>query len=112
MGRRKGHVCSAAPLTLDKQLEYSIYIGAIAVTLLNFGPRATPLSLWTAGVFTLLAVLSLCYSVGIYLYRSRSIRERRAARYYDKWGPSALCAALLVAVVLNFASEGRGRGLW
>ncbi|KAF4512595.1 hypothetical protein G6O67_001712 [Ophiocordyceps sinensis] len=102
----------AAERTFLGWLEYSIYIGAIAVTLLNFGPRATPLSLWTAGVFTLLAVLSLCYSVGIYLYRSRSIRERRAARYYDKWGPSALCAALLVAVVLNFASEGRGRGLW
>ncbi|KAM4055162.1 VTC domain-containing protein [Hirsutella rhossiliensis] len=102
----------AAERTFLGWLEYSIYVGAIAVTLLNFGSRATPLSLWTAGIFTLLAVLSLCYSVGIYLYRSWSIRERRAARYYDKWGPSALCTALLVAVVLNFASEGRDRGFW
>lgn len=82
------------------------------MTLLNFGSRATPLSLWTAGIFTLLAVLSLFYSVAIYLYRSRSIRERKAARYYDKWGPSALCAALLLGVTLNFVSEGRSRGFW
>ncbi|PHH86494.1 hypothetical protein CDD83_10184 [Cordyceps sp. RAO-2017] len=102
----------AAERTFLGWLEFSIYIGAIAVTLLNFGTRTTSPSFWTAGIFTLLAVLSLCYSVAIYLYRSRSIRRRKAARYYDKWGPSGLCAALFVAVALNFAFEGRRRGIW
>ena len=82
------------------------------MTLLNFGTHPTPTSFWVAGIFTLLAILSLCYSVGIYLYRSRSILNRKAAKYYDKWGPSVLCVSLVVAVALNFAFEGRERGIW
>jgi hypothetical protein len=94
------------------QLEYSIYIGTIAVTLLNFGSHPTPTSFWISGIFTLLAILSLCYAVGVYLYRSSSIRNRKAAAYYDKWGPSTLCIALFVAVALNFGFEGREREVW
>ena len=109
------------------QLEYSIYISTIAVTLLNFGSRAKDetssssisvslshrkVSFIAAAAFTVLAILSLMYAVVVYLYRSQAIRERRVARYYDKWGPSALCFALLVAVGLNFGLEGRKRGVW
>jgi threonine/homoserine/homoserine lactone efflux protein len=94
------------------QLEYSIYIGTIAVTLLNFGRKPSIQSLIVAGVFTLLAVLSLCYSVGVYLYRSDAIRSRKVVKYYDRWGPSVLCGALFLAVALNFAFEGRERNYW
>lgn len=84
----------------------------MAVTLLNFGSKPTTASFIVAGVFTLLAILSLLYSVVIYLYRSKAIRTRRAAKFYDKWGPSALCASLFIAVLLNFAFEGREREYW
>ncbi|KAH6650285.1 VTC domain-containing protein [Chaetomium tenue] len=103
----------AAERTFLGWLEYSIYIGTIAVTLLNFstehGNRA---SFVAASAFTLLALLSLCYSVVIYLYRSSAIRTRRVAQYYDKVGPSILCAALFAAVALNFAFEGKSREFW
>lgn len=99
-------------LTISRQLEYSIYISTIAVTLLNFGTHPTRTSFLVAGIFTLLAVLSLIYSVAIYLYRSRSIRNRKAARYYDRWGPSALAISLFIAVALNFGFEGRERQVW
>lgn len=82
------------------------------MTLLNFDSQPTRASLLVAGVFTLLCLLSLCYSLGIYLYRSRAIRSRKAARYHDEWGPSVLCVALLAAVMLNFGFEGRERGIW
>ena len=83
------------------------------MTLLNFSTKqGNRPSFIAAGTFTLLAILSLCYSVVIYLYRSHAIRTRRAARYYDKWGPSFLCAALFVAVALNFVFEGRSREIW
>ena len=103
----------AAERTFLGWLEYSIYIGTIAVTLLNFSTKqgSSP-SFIAAGAFTLLAFMSLCYAVVIYLYRSHAIRTRRAARYYDKWGPSCLCAAMFVAVSLNFAFEGRSREVW
>ncbi|KAL0939070.1 vacuolar transporter chaperone 4 (VTC domain-containing protein) [Colletotrichum truncatum] len=102
----------AAERTFLGWLEYSIYVGTVAVTLLNFGSKPTSASFIVAGVFTLLAILSLCYSVVIYLYRSKAIRTRRAAKFYDRWGPSALCGALFIAVVLNFAFEGRERKYW
>lgn len=97
---------------MTRQLEFSIYVGAVAVTLLNFGEKPTRLAFVAAGVFTLLAVLALCYSVGIYLYRSKAIRERRVIKYYDKVGPSVLCGALFIGVALNFAFEGKERNLW
>ncbi|KDN61804.1 putative VTC domain-containing protein [Colletotrichum sublineola] len=102
----------AAERTFLGWLEYSIYVGTVAVTLLNFGSKPNTMSFVVAGVFTLLAIMSLCYSVIIYLYRSKAIRTRRAAKFYDKWGPSALCVSLFVAVILNFAFEGRERKYW
>ena len=83
------------------------------MTLLNFSARGdNGPSFIAAGAFTLLAIMSLCYAVVIYLYRSKAIRTRRVARYYDKWGPSILCVSLFVAVALNFVFEGRSRGIW
>ncbi|KAM0332558.1 hypothetical protein ACHAQA_002842 [Verticillium albo-atrum] len=102
----------AAERTFLGWLEYSIYVGTVAVTLLNFGTNPTSPSFIVAGVFTLLAIASLCYSVAIYLYRSSAIRNRRNIKFYDRWGPSALCGALFVAVCLNFAFEGREREIW
>ncbi|KAK0655695.1 VTC domain-containing protein [Cercophora newfieldiana] len=103
----------AAERTFLGWLEYSIYIGTIAVTLLNFSTKQGHYpSFVAAGAFTFLAVMSLCYAVVIYLYRGHAIRTRRAAKYYDKWGPTCLCAALFVAMALNFASEGRNRAVW
>ncbi|KAI3342640.1 vacuolar transporter chaperone 4 [Ustulina deusta] len=102
----------AAERTFLGWLEFSIYVGAIAATLLNFGKKPTTLTFVAAGVFTLLAVLALCYSAGIYLYRSKGIRERRVIKYYDKIGPTVLCSALFIGVVLNFAFEGNERNLW
>ncbi|KAM0462784.1 hypothetical protein ACHAPV_003609 [Trichoderma viride] len=102
----------AAERTFLGWLEYSIYISTIATTLLNFGDHPTPTSFWIAGIFTFLAIFTLLYSVGNYLYRSRSIRNRKAARYYDRWGPTALCTALFVAAAFNFVYEGRERKYW
>ncbi|ETS87280.1 hypothetical protein PFICI_01108 [Pestalotiopsis fici W106-1] len=102
----------AAERTFLGWLEFSIYIGTIAVTLLNFGVKPTKTSFIVSGIFTLLAIMSLCYSVGIYLYRSSAIRERRVVKYYDRWGPTTLCVALFIAVALNFVFEGKERRFW
>ncbi|KAI5466110.1 VTC domain-containing protein [Mariannaea sp. PMI_226] len=102
----------AAERTFLGWLEYSIYVGTIAVTLLNFGEHPTPTAFIIAGIFTLLAILSLCYSVGTYLYRSNAIRTRKVVQYYDRVGPTVLCVALFVAVAVNFGYEGRERQLW
>ena len=116
MGKLSNFTCKLSlsnrgQLTAE-QLEFSIYVGTIAATLLNFGQKPTRVAFITAGLFTLVAMLALCYSVGIYLYRSKAIRERRVIKYYDKIGPSALCGALFLGIVLNFAFEGKVRQVW
>jgi uncharacterized protein with PQ loop repeat len=97
-------------ICLHIQLEFSIYIGTIAATLLNFGAKPTAISFIASGLFSLVAILSLIYSVGIYLYRSQAIRMRKAIKYHDKYGPTILCGALFIAIFLNAGFELRDRG--
>lgn len=101
----------AAERTFLAWLEFSIYIGTIAVTLLNFGDKPTTMSFVAAGAFVLVAIIALLYSVVIYLWRATSIRERKAIKYHDQLGPSVLCGSLVVAVVLNACFEIRTRGI-
>jgi SPX domain protein involved in polyphosphate accumulation/uncharacterized membrane protein YidH (DUF202 family) len=99
----------AAERTFLSWMEFSIILGSIAATLLNFGDNASLLSAWG---FTIVACLALLYSVGIYFLRVQMIRHRRASvsRYYDKWGPTGLCAGLLAATIVNFVFKVREDG--
>ncbi|KAL1646360.1 vacuolar transporter chaperone [Diplodia intermedia] len=90
----------AAERTFLSWLEFSIILGSIAATLLNFGDGIALASAWA---FTIIACFSLFYSMGLYLWRVDKIRNRRAVRYHDKYGPTALCLGLLVAVIISFS---------
>ncbi|KAJ9659686.1 vacuolar transporter chaperone [Coniosporium apollinis] len=102
----------AAERTFLSWLEFSIILGSIAATLLNFGDNVSLASAWA---FTIVACLSLLYSMGLYLWRSDMIRKRRAVTYHDKWGPSILCVGLFAAVAVSFGMRlsygGDGGGL-
>lgn len=91
------------------QLEFSIILGSIAATLLNFGDR---ISLAAAVAFTVVAIAALLYSMGIFLWRVDRIKQRKAVNYHDKWGPSLLCLGLVacvtVAVGYRFQHGGKG----
>lgn len=92
----------ATERTFLSWLEFSIIIGSIAATLVNFGDNISLASAWA---FTIVAVAALLYSVIIYCLRVQMIRERRAqvsGRYYDKWGTSLLCVGLLTATAISF----------
>ncbi|CBX95988.1 similar to vacuolar transporter chaperone (Vtc4) [Plenodomus lingam JN3] len=96
----------ATERTFLSWLEFSILIGSIAATLLNFGD---PLTLAAAWAFTAVAVIALTYSAGLYLWRVAKIRERRAVVYHDKWGPTLLCLGLFAAVSVSFGYRfGKG----
>jgi uncharacterized membrane protein YidH (DUF202 family) len=96
----------ATERTFLSWLEFSILLGSIAATLLNFGDG---LALAAAWAFTIVACLSLFYSAALFLWRVRMIRRRRAVTYHDKWGPSLLCLGLLAAVIVSFGFRiGKG----
>ncbi|KAF1963585.1 SPX-domain-containing protein [Byssothecium circinans] len=89
----------ATERTFLSWLEFSIILGSIAATLLNFGDN---LALAGAWAFTIVACCALFYSAGLYLWRVRMIRQRRAVTYHDRIGPTLLCLGLLAAVVISF----------
>lgn len=98
----------AAERTFLSWLEFAIVLGSIAATLLNFGDAVSRAGAWA---FTVVACGALAYSCGVYLWRVRMIRGRRASGWYhDRWGPSLLCLGLLGAVVGNAVGVWRGRG--
>jgi len=91
----------AAERTFLSWLEFSIIIGSIAATLLNFGDNVSLASAWA---FTAVACVALIYSVVIYWLRVQMIRKRRASvsRYYDKYGTTGLCVGLVIATAVSF----------
>ncbi|KAI9458775.1 SPX-domain-containing protein [Russula earlei] len=85
----------ATERTFLSWLHFAIYIGTIATTLLNFIPPDDKGGLLCAALFTFAALLSILYSAGIFVYRALRLRRRRAeGLYYDKYGPTILCAVL------------------
>ncbi|KAF2876680.1 VTC domain-containing protein [Massariosphaeria phaeospora] len=99
----------ATERTFLSWLEFSILLGSIAATLLNFGDR---LALAAAWAFTLVACAALFYSAALFVWRVRMIRHRRAVTYHDKWGPSVLCLGLFAAVAVSFGFRLGGGGGW
>lgn len=86
----------------QKWLNNAVFVGTIATTLLNFIPPNDQGGLISAAFFTFAALLSIAYAAGIFLYRSKRLKARRASGlYYDKYGPTALCAVLLLALATN-----------
>jgi len=87
---------------LQNWLHFAIYIGTIATTLLNFIPPQDERGLICAALFTFVALFAIVYSAAVFVYRAIRLRRRRASGvYYDKYGPTILCAVLLGALGTN-----------
>ncbi|MBW0497124.1 hypothetical protein O181_036839 [Austropuccinia psidii MF-1] len=80
-------------------LNFTVILGGLAVGLLNFGDRVGQIS---AGIFTLVAMGIMIYALVTFHWRANAISKRGSGNYDDRIGPTALCIALLIAVVTNF----------
>ena len=100
----------AAERTFLSWLEFSIVLGSIAATLLNFGLDVITFS--SAWAFTILAAAALLYSLVLYIRRVDKIRKRRDVKrvYYEKWGPTVLGLGLVLVVMVNFILRVREGG--
>ncbi|KAK9480973.1 VTC domain-containing protein [Lipomyces japonicus] len=80
-------------------LEISIFLSAIAGSLKSFGDyRAVAASIG----FIITAIVMVIYSLGLYLWRVRAIRNRLAIRYDDRIGTSVVCFAFISSVFVNY----------
>nr|ODN99815.1 vacuolar transporter chaperone 4 [Cryptococcus depauperatus CBS 7855] len=96
-------VVFAAERTFLKWGHFAILLSAISIGLLNFTDPNDAVGMFSAACFTFTSLLSIVYSGGRYWYRIVKIRKREAVNYHDKWGPSALCAALIASILVNLA---------
>ncbi|CAO1628988.1 unnamed protein product [Sympodiomycopsis kandeliae] len=89
--------------TFLKWLEFSVFLSALAVGLLNFSTPGDTAGLVAASFFTIVALCCIAYSGVLYIWRALKIRARESSNvYFDALGPSLLCAALLAATIVNF----------
>ena len=80
-------------------LNFTVVLGGLAIGLLNFGDRIGRIS---AVLFTFIAMFVMLYALYTFHWRATKIRNREAAPYDDRVGPTVLCIFLLAAVIVNF----------
>ncbi|CAG8486095.1 102_t:CDS:2 [Paraglomus brasilianum] len=80
-------------------LNFTVILGGFAVGLLNFGDKVGRVA---AGMFTLVSMSVMLYALYMYHWRAQMIRRKEYGPYDDRVGPTFLCSALLLAVVINF----------
>ncbi|KKK13425.1 hypothetical protein ARAM_000887 [Aspergillus rambellii] len=100
----------AAERTFLSWLEFSILLGTIAATLLNFGEDYITFA--CSWAFTILAAIALVYSLMLYVWRVDKIRKRRDVKrvYYEKWGPTIVGVGLVAIMLANFGLRIRQSG--
>lgn len=80
-------------------LEVGIYMSALSGSLRAFGNEQAELASF---LFMATAVIMILYSLGLYLWRVRAIRLRRAIRYDDQIGTGLVCGAFVLSVLANY----------
>jgi len=80
-------------------LHFTVVLGGLAVGLLNFGDKVGKIS---AAMFSVIAIGIMIYALYVYHWRAASIRKRGSGPYDDRLGPTLLCIALFIAIIVNF----------
>jgi Domain of unknown function (DUF202) len=90
----------------QKWLHFGVLIGTVATALLNFSKPGDRAGLICASAFVIAALMAIAYSAAIFHHRVEGLRARSSdALYYDPWGPSILCFALVAATTVNFVFQ-------
>lgn len=80
-------------------LNFTVVLGGLAMGLLNFGDRISRLS---AMLFIVTSMFVMLYALYTFHWRATKIRNREAAPYDDRVGPTVLCIFLIIAIAFNF----------
>ncbi|KAF8932712.1 VTC domain-containing protein [Dissophora ornata] len=101
--RMEPKVFFANERTFLNWLQFSVLLGSIALTLLNFGNYMTRVS---GAVLTVITLLAMLYALGIFHIRLSNILSSKPNRqFHDRIGPTVLCVFLFGAYFLNFYTK-------
>ncbi|KAF9932082.1 vacuolar transporter chaperone [Linnemannia zychae] len=98
--RMEPKVFFANERTFLNWLQFSVLLGTISLTLLNFGEDMTRVS---GAVLTVITLLAMLYALSIFHIRLSNILSTKANRqFHDRIGPTVLCIFLFGGYFLNF----------
>jgi len=80
-------------------LNFTVVLCGLAIGLLNFGDKVGKICSF---LFTFVALSGMLYALMTYHWRAQAIRRRGQGHFDDRLGPTFLCIALVLAVIINF----------
>lgn len=88
--------------TYIKWQHVSILLASLSLGLYNAAGEHNSIARGLAVVYTIIALFTAGWGYGIYMYRSKLIRERSGKDFDNVIGPAVVCVGLVVALLLNF----------
>lgn len=93
--------------TFVKWQHVGVLLASLSLGLYNAAGENNKVAQTLAIVYTLVAIFTLVWGYGVYMWRNRLIRERSGKDFDSIWGPLVVCVGLVVALCLNFAFKVR-----
>ena len=88
--------------TFIKWQHVAILLASLSLGLLNAAGKDNHVGRSLGMVYTIVAVFTSCWGLGVYLWRSQLIRERSGKDFDSIYGPVVICVGLTVALLINF----------
>ncbi|PVH98465.1 SPX-domain-containing protein [Periconia macrospinosa] len=101
--RVEAKVWLANQRTFIKWQHVSVLLASLSLGLYNAAGESNTVARTLAVVYTIVAVFTMAWGYGIYMWRNRLIRERSGKDFDSILGPLVVCVGLVVALCLNFA---------
>ncbi|CCE61540.1 hypothetical protein TPHA_0A04670 [Tetrapisispora phaffii CBS 4417] len=89
----------ATERTFLSWISIAIILGGVSTALLTYGTQTTMIA--SLGFF-LTSLFVIARTTYVYITRVINIRQKKAADYEDKLGPSLVCAFLLLSMIFSF----------
>lgn len=89
----------ATERTFLSWLSIALILSATTTSLLSYGDKV---SLAASVGFFLTTVGTIIYATFMYMWRVINIRQKVVANYDDKYGPTAICGALALSILVTF----------
>jgi len=100
--RVEAKVWLANQRTYIKWQHVSILLASLSLGLYNAAGEHNNVARSLAVVYTIVALFTAAWGYGIYIYRSKLIRERSGKDFDNVIGPAVVCVGLIVALLVNF----------